>query len=141
MDMGLWRQENQYCGKSQLYLHNCGNLYRFAHRCELSGQQSTHSDRLYRCECSTQVLDSTPAPVSTPTPIPTLPSVSFTGTPTSGTAPLTVQFLAKTIGTPLSREGDFDDGGTITSTKTDCITVNGGPSSSRASSHRLQQWL
>jgi len=58
-----------------------------------------------------------PAAVQVPTTIPTtapLPAVSFTGTPITGTAPLTVIFNANTPGSPESVSWDFGDGGTST---------------------------
>jgi PKD repeat protein len=48
------------------------------------------------------------------TPVPSFPVVSFSGTPTSGNAPLTVQFTAMTSATPASYSWDFGDGGTST---------------------------
>ena len=107
------------------------------------------------------VPQSTFALVSTPTPTQALPVVSFEGTPTSGAAPLTVRFTAKSSGTPDSWAWDFGDGGTSTEqvpsytytipgtytviltanypdnnipvTMTNYITVNGGSASSQAS--------
>jgi PKD repeat protein len=106
------------------------------------------------------VAQSTFAPVSTPTSTPALPDVSFDGTPTSGAAPLTVQFTGKSSGTPDSWAWDFGDGGTsseqdpsytytipgtytvtltakypeyeVPSTQTNYITVGGGTASSQA---------
>jgi PKD repeat protein len=49
--------------------------------------------------------------IATPTPVPTFPSLTFSGTPTSGAAPLTVQFTTSTSGTPTSWSWDFGDGG------------------------------
>ena len=49
-----------------------------------------------------------------PTPVPTFPTVSFSGMPTTGTAPLTVQFTITTSGRPTSWSWDFGDGGTST---------------------------
>ena len=47
-----------------------------------------------------------------PTPA---PAANFTATPTSGTAPLTVQFTDSSTGTPTSWAWDFGDGATSTS--------------------------
>ncbi|MBD3163252.1 MAG: PKD domain-containing protein [Candidatus Eisenbacteria bacterium] len=44
----------------------------------------------------------------------TVPVADFTGTPLSGTAPLTVQFTDATTGNPTSWDWDFGDGGTET---------------------------
>lgn len=45
---------------------------------------------------------------------PTGPAASFTASPTSGTAPLTVQFTDTSTGGPTSWRWDFGDGGTST---------------------------
>jgi PKD repeat protein len=47
-------------------------------------------------------------------PCPVLPGANFTGTPTSGAAPLPVQFTDTSTGTPTSWSWDFGDGGTST---------------------------
>src|SRR5206468_282349 len=47
---------------------------------------------------------------------PPLPVADFTGTPTSGPAPLTVQFTDASIGSPSSWEWDFENDGTVDST-------------------------
>ena len=64
---------------------------------------------------SAPVAAATFAPVVTAAPRPTLPTVSFAGTPISGAAPLTVQFTQTAPGSPESFAWDFGDGGTSTS--------------------------
>ncbi|MGD0080963.1 MAG: PKD domain-containing protein [Methanoregula sp.] len=64
---------------------------------------------------SAPVAAATFAPVVTATPQPTLPVVSFVGTPISGAAPLVVQFTATAPESPESFAWDFGDGGTSTS--------------------------
>ena len=54
------------------------------------------------------------APIATSTTAPVFPSISFSGTPTSGTAPLSVKFEVTTSGSPASWYWDFGDGGTST---------------------------
>jgi len=51
----------------------------------------------------------------TPTTVPA-PVADFTGTPTSGTVPLTVQFTDLSTNTPISWSWDFGDGDTTNST-------------------------
>ena len=48
-------------------------------------------------------------------PGPTAPTASFTATPTSGTAPLTVDFTDTSTGSPTSWDWNFGDGSTSTS--------------------------
>ena len=48
-------------------------------------------------------------------PGPTAPTASFTATPTSGTAPLTVDFTDTSTGSPTSWDWSFGDGSTSTS--------------------------
>ena len=60
------------------------------------------------------VAEATFAPVATALPQPTLPTVTFEGTPTSGAAPLVVRFTATAPGSPESFAWDFGDGGTST---------------------------
>ena len=60
------------------------------------------------------VAEAASVPVVTATPQPTPPTVSFEGTPTSGTAPLVVRFTATAPGSPESFAWDFGDGGTST---------------------------
>ena len=60
------------------------------------------------------VTQATVATTQTPTPVPTFPEISFSGTPTAGTAPLTVQFTLSASGSPTSLLWDFGDGGTST---------------------------
>jgi PKD repeat protein len=52
--------------------------------------------------------------VAAPPPPPTPPTASFSATPTSGTAPLTVQFTDTSTGSPTGWSWDFGDGGTST---------------------------
>ena len=52
----------------------------------------------------------TPPPTPTPTPSPVAPVASFTGAPTSGSAPLTVSFTDTSSGGPTSWSWDFGDG-------------------------------
>ena len=54
------------------------------------------------------------APAATSSPQPTVPEISFEGSPTSGSPPLTVHFTATTPGSPESLAWDFGDGGTST---------------------------
>ena len=49
------------------------------------------------------------------TTVPPAPVASFTGSPASGTAPLTVQFTDTSTGSPFSWSWDFGDGGSSTS--------------------------
>ena len=74
--------------------------------------QATQSD--YIEVTPSPVTEATVAITTTPTSLPTLPEMSFSGTPTAGTAPLTVQFSLSTSGTPTSLLWDFGDGGTST---------------------------
>src|SRR5208282_2572686 len=50
------------------------------------------------------------------TVLPTPPVAKFTGTPTSGTAPLTVQFTDKSTGSPTSWNWTFGDGSLVNAT-------------------------
>jgi PKD repeat protein len=74
--------------------------------------QSIQSD--YITVSTTPVTEGTMTTTAKPTPVPTFPTVSFSGTPTTGTAPLTVQFTITTSRTPTSYSWDFGDGGTST---------------------------
>jgi PKD repeat protein len=74
--------------------------------------QSLQSD--YLTVSTAPVAEVTMTTTATPTPEPTFPTLSFSGTPTSGTAPLTVQFTLSTSGAPTSWSWDFGDGGTST---------------------------
>jgi PKD repeat protein len=59
----------------------------------------------------------TPAPTATPAPTPTpppAPIADFSGSPTSGTAPLAVQFTDSSTLSPTSWSWTFGDGGTST---------------------------
>ena len=47
----------------------------------------------------------------------TLPAADFTASPTSGTAPLTVQFTDLSTGSPTSWQWDFENDGTIDSSE------------------------
>lgn len=60
------------------------------------------------------VAEATYVPIATATPEPTIPQVSFEGTPTSGSTPLVVHFTATAPGSPESYAWDFGDGGTST---------------------------
>lgn len=54
-------------------------------------------------------------PFSTAATTPSAPTANFTGTPTSGTAPLSVVFTDTSTGSPTSWAWDFGDGNTSTS--------------------------
>jgi len=80
---------------------------------------------VYNHGSSSQLLQSwgmppsayTPGPTTPITPTPTVapvPVAGFTGTPTSGTAPLTVTFTDSSTNNPTSWSWDFGDGGTAT---------------------------
>jgi PKD repeat protein len=58
--------------------------------------------------------EATFVPVATAIPEPTIPQVSFEGTPTSGPPPLVVRFIPTAPGSPESFAWDFGDGGTST---------------------------
>ena len=55
-----------------------------------------------------------PSDGGTGSPDPAVPTASFTAAPTSGTAPLTVQFTDTSTGGPTSWAWDFGDGSTST---------------------------
>ena len=74
--------------------------------------QSIQSD--YITVSTTRFAEVTMTSTARPTPVPAFPTVSFSGTPTIGTAPLTVQFTITTSGSPTSWSWDFGDGGTST---------------------------
>ena len=74
--------------------------------------QSIQSE--YITVSTTPVAGGTMASTAKPTPVHTYPTVSFSGTPTTGTAPLTVQFTITTSGAPTSWSWDFGNGGTST---------------------------
>src|SRR5262249_15322919 len=76
---------------------------------------------------------------------PSAPAASFTASPTSGQAPLTVQFTDTSTGNPASRDWDFGDGSTHSTVANPShvystagsfnvtLTVTGGGQSSSAS--------
>jgi len=67
-----------------------------------------------------------PTPTPTPTPTPPAPTAAFSGTPTSGQAPLTVQFTDASTGSPTSWSWTFGDGGTaITQSPSHTYTAAG----------------
>jgi PKD domain len=55
-----------------------------------------------------------PTPSPSPTPAPVPPVADFSGSPTAGIAPLTVQFTDNSTGAPTSWAWNFGDGGTST---------------------------
>jgi len=77
-------------------------------------QQGTYTIKLR----VTDNLGATTVATTTATISDTSPAANFTGSPTSGTAPLTVNFTNATTGydQPLSYKWDFDNNGTIDST-------------------------
>jgi PKD repeat protein len=60
----------------------------------------------------TPAASSTPTPVPTPTPTPVPPVADFSGSPSSGIAPLSVNFTDTSAGAPTSWAWSFGDGGT-----------------------------
>jgi PKD repeat protein len=58
--------------------------------------------------------ETTAAPNKVAPPVPAIPVANFSGAPTSGTAPLQVQFTDLTTGIPTSWAWTFGDGGTST---------------------------
>jgi PKD repeat protein len=57
-----------------------------------------------------------PQLVLTQSTTPVAPTASFSATPTSGTAPLSVQFTDTSTGSPSAGQWDFDNNGTVDST-------------------------
>ncbi|HEX2105388.1 MAG TPA: galactose oxidase-like domain-containing protein [Solirubrobacteraceae bacterium] len=60
----------------------------------------------------------TAVPPPPPPPTGSAPTANFTASPTSGTAPLAVQFTDTSTGSPTSRAWDFQNDGTVDSTAT-----------------------
>jgi PKD repeat protein len=84
----------------------------------LTARNSAGSTQVIQTEyisvSTTPVAGGSKKTTARPTPAPSSPVVSFSGAPTTGTAPLTVQFTAMTSATPASYAWDFGDGGTST---------------------------
>ena len=83
----------QHPGKSHQYLRKRWDIHRDADGTELSWRKHNDRDWLYRCRGFGLAAD-------------------FTATPTSGTAPLTVQFTDTSTGSPTTWLWDFGDGTT-----------------------------
>jgi PKD repeat protein len=74
---------------------------------------ATETDYIHVTSTVTPTPTITPGPTATPTPTPTptpAPVANFTGTPTSGTAPLIVNFNDTSTGVPTSWLWHFGDG-------------------------------